>query len=64
MKSVDANARITYANFVRSSVLLLQNTTKKNHQTMEWKIIPIQSSPIHHKKCTKARLFCYRALIF
>ena len=41
MKSVDANAQITYANFARSSVLLLQNTTKKNRQTAEWKIIPI-----------------------
>ena len=41
MKSADANARITYANFVRSSVLLLQNTAKKNRQTVEWKIIPI-----------------------
>lgn len=41
MKSVDANARITYANFVRNSVLLLQNTTKKNRQAVEWKIIPI-----------------------
>ena len=41
MKSVDANARITYANFARSSVLLLQNTTKKNRQAVKWKIIPI-----------------------
>ena len=41
MKSVDANARITYANFVRSSVLLLQNTTKKNRQAVKWKIVPI-----------------------